>query len=194
MDSRSTSAGTAPASSTASLPAIAFPWTLLLGAAFACLVAVLVGVGALRVRGLLLAVSTLAFAIAAQAYLFDRPFFNGGRSTVQIPRADLGPLELTHKNRAYYYFVLFVLVVVLLLVGHLRRTGIGRMIVGVRENELAAAAMTVSPARTKLTAFALAGFVAGLGGVLLGAVNLTFGPSRALLPRRGLAARSSRSR
>ena len=72
--------------------------------------------------------------------------------------------------------MLFVLVVVLLLVGHLRRTGIGRTIVGVRENELAASAMTVSPARAKLTAFALGGFVAGLGGVLLGAVNLTFGP------------------
>ena len=42
---------------------------------FASLVAVLVGVGALRVRGLLLAISTLAFAIAAQVYLFDRPFF-----------------------------------------------------------------------------------------------------------------------
>ena len=51
------------------------------------------------------------------------------------------------------------------------------MIVGVRENELAAAAMTVSPARAKLTAFAVGGFVGGLGGVLLGAVNLTFGPS-----------------
>jgi ABC-type branched-subunit amino acid transport system ATPase component/ABC-type branched-subunit amino acid transport system permease subunit len=160
-----------------SLPAIGFPWSMLIGAGLACLVAVLVGVGALRVRGLLLAISTLAFAIAAQVYLFDRPFFTGGRSTVQIPRADIGPLELTHKNRAFYYFTLIVLVVVLLLVGHLRRTGVGRMIVGVRENELAASAMTVSPARTKLTAFAVGGFVGGLGGVLLGAVNLTFGPS-----------------
>ena len=50
------------------------------------------------------------------------------------------------------------------------------MIVGVRENELAASAMTVSPARAKLIAFAIGGFIAGLGGVLLGAVNLTFGP------------------
>ena len=128
-------------------------------------------------RGLLLAVSTLAFAIAAQVYLFNRPFFTGGFSTVQIPRVDIGPFELTHRNRAYYYFVLVILVVVLLLVGHLKRTGIGRMIVGVRENELAAAAMTVSPARAKLIAFAVGGFIAGLGGVLLGAVNLTFGPS-----------------
>ena len=145
-----------------------------------------VGIGALRVRGLLLAVSTLAFAIAAQLYLFNRPFFTGGFTTIQIPRADIGPFELTHRNRAYYYFVLVVLVVVLLLIGHLKRTGIGRMVVGVRENELAAAAMTVSPARAKLIAFAVGGFVAGLGGVLLGAVNLTFGPSERYLPGRGL--------
>jgi ABC-type branched-subunit amino acid transport system ATPase component/ABC-type branched-subunit amino acid transport system permease subunit len=160
-----------------SIGGISFPWALLLGASFASFVAVLVGIGALRVRGLLLAVSTLAFAIAAEVYLFHRPIFTAGFSTVEIPRSDIGPLELTHKNRAYYYFVLLVLVAVLLLVGHLKRTGIGRIIVGVRENELASAAMTVSPARAKLIAFAVGGFIAGLGGVLLGAVNLTFGPS-----------------
>jgi ABC-type branched-subunit amino acid transport system ATPase component/ABC-type branched-subunit amino acid transport system permease subunit len=160
-----------------SIGGISFPYAMLLGACFASLVAVVVGIGALRVRGLLLAVSTLAFAIAAEVYLFHRPIFTAGFSTVQIERADLGPLELTHKNRAYYYFVLIVLVAVLFLVGHLKRTGIGRAIVGVRENELAASAMTVSPARAKLTAFAVGGFIAGLGGVLLGAVNLTFGPA-----------------
>ena len=159
------------------IPSISFPWALILGASFASLVAVIVGLGALRVKGLLLAISTLAFAIAAQAYIFGRPIFTAGSTTIEIPRTDLGPLELTHRNRAYYYFVLFVLVLVLLLVSHLKRTGIGRMIVGVRENELAAAAMTISPARAKLIAFALGGFIAGLGGVLLGAVNLTFGPS-----------------
>ena len=56
-----------------------------------------------------------------------------------------------------------MLVVVLVLVGHLKRTGIGRMIVGVRENELAASAMTVSPARAKLIAFASAGSSPGSG-------------------------------
>ena len=88
---------------------------------------------------------------------------------MQLPRAATArPVDLTHRNRAYYYFVLVVLVVVLLLVGHLRRTGIGRTIIGVRENEPAAAALTVSPTRAKLTAFALGGFIAGLGGALLG--------------------------
>ena len=63
----------------------------------------------------------------------------------------------------------------LLLVGHLRRTGIGRAIVGVRENESGAAAFTVSPTRAKLTAFALGGFLAGLGGAVLAGTVQTFG-------------------
>ncbi|HEY1739746.1 MAG TPA: ATP-binding cassette domain-containing protein, partial [Acidimicrobiia bacterium] len=74
-------------------------------------------------------------------------------------------------------FVLAALVLVLLLVGHLRRTGIGRSIIGVRENEPAASALTVSPARAKLTAFAVGGFIAGLGGALLGGLVITIGYS-----------------
>ena len=80
-----------------------------------------------------------------------------------------------NRNRAYYYFTLAVLVLVLVVVGHLRRSGIGRTIIGVRENEQAAAALTVSPTRAKLTAFALGGFIAGLGGALLGGLVVTIG-------------------
>jgi ABC-type branched-subunit amino acid transport system ATPase component/ABC-type branched-subunit amino acid transport system permease subunit len=159
------------------LPVLSFPWTILIGAAVAAGAATLIGVGALRVRGLLLAISTLAFAIACQAYVWYRPIFTEGKSTIRLPRADLGPWRLTEKNRAYYYFALFVLVAVLLLLSRLRHSGVGRTIIGVRENENAAAAMTVSPARTKLTAFAIAGFVAGLGGGVLGAVPLSFSPT-----------------
>jgi ABC-type branched-subunit amino acid transport system ATPase component/ABC-type branched-subunit amino acid transport system permease subunit len=160
-----------------SLPSVPFVPALLLGATVACLVAVAVGFGALRVKGLLLGVSTLAFAIAAQAYIFPRPIFTGGvdLSTVQLPRGKLGPIDLTHLNRSYYYFTLAALVIVLVVVGHLRRGGIGRMIIGVRENEPAASAFSVSPRRAKLTAFAVAGFVAGLGGAILGGLVVTIG-------------------
>lgn len=160
-----------------SLPKVPFVPALLLGATVACLVAVVVGLGALRVKGLLLGASTLAFAIAAQAYIFSRPIFTGSMNatTVQLPRGHLGPIDLTHLNRAYYYFTLAALVVVLVLVGHLRRTGIGRAVIGVRENEPAAAAMTVSPRRARLLAFAVAGFVAGLGGAILGGLVVTVG-------------------
>jgi ABC-type branched-subunit amino acid transport system ATPase component/ABC-type branched-subunit amino acid transport system permease subunit len=150
---------------------------VLLGSVIAAVLATLVGIGALRVRGLLLAVSTLAFAIAAQAYIFPRPILSLGLSTVRLPREPIGPIDLTHKNRAYYYLTLAVVSIVFVLVGHLRRSGIGRAIIGVRENEPAASAMTVSPTRSKLIAFALAGWLAGLGGTILGGLVVTIGYS-----------------
>jgi ABC-type branched-subunit amino acid transport system ATPase component/ABC-type branched-subunit amino acid transport system permease subunit len=155
-----------------------FPFILsmLAGAVLACVTAIAVGIGALRVKGLLLAISTMAFAIAAQDYIFPRPFFDPeGINQVTLPRGHLGPIDLTHRNRAYYWMVFAVLIIVLLVVGHLRRTGIGRAIVGVRENENNAAALTVSPTRSKLIAFALGGFVAGVGGALLGGALVNIG-------------------
>jgi ABC-type branched-subunit amino acid transport system ATPase component/ABC-type branched-subunit amino acid transport system permease subunit len=157
------------------LPHVPYVWALLLGAVVACLVATLVGAGALRVRGLLLAASTLAFAIAAEGYLFHRPFFSLGRQTVQLPRKPIGPIDVAINNRAMYYVVLALLVIVVLVLGRVRRSGVGRTIVGVRENEAAAAALTVSPAKAKLTAYAVGGFVAGLGGAMLGALAITIG-------------------
>jgi ABC-type branched-subunit amino acid transport system ATPase component/ABC-type branched-subunit amino acid transport system permease subunit len=158
---------------------VPFVLSIILGSVMACVIAVGVGIGALRVKGLLLAISTMAFAVAAEEYIFSRPFFaqTEGSLTVSFARGKLGPIDLAHLNRNYYYFVLAVLVLVLVLAGHLRRTGIGRMIIGVRENEPAAQALTVSPARTKLTAFAVAGFIAGLGGALLGGLVITIGYS-----------------
>jgi ABC-type branched-subunit amino acid transport system ATPase component/ABC-type branched-subunit amino acid transport system permease subunit len=159
------------------IPRVPFVAAVLLGAVFACLIAVAVGLGALRVKGLLLAVSTLAFAIAAEQYLFYRPFFTGqtDSNTVQLPRGKLGPIDLTSLNRNYYYFVLAFLVIVLLIMSRLRKSGVGRRIIGVRENEPAAAAFTVGAVRSKLTAFAVAGFVAGLGGALIGGLFVTIG-------------------
>jgi ABC-type branched-subunit amino acid transport system ATPase component/ABC-type branched-subunit amino acid transport system permease subunit len=157
-------------------PQVPFPLAIVLGAVVASLIAVLVGIGALRVKGLLLAVGTSAFAIACQAYIFRRPILSvDGGSTVRLQRGSLAGIDFGVRQRTYYYAVLVVLVVVLLFVARLRRSGIGRMIIGVRENELAAAAYTVSPARAKLTAFAVAGAIAGLGGALLGALVETIG-------------------
>ena len=157
------------------LHAIPFGFGLLAGAAVACLLATLVGVGALRVRGLLLAATTLAFAIAAQAYIFPLPILSLGQETVQLPRGGIGPFNINLNNRGYYFGTLIVLAIVLVLLGRLRRSGIGRTIIGVRENENAAAALTVSPAKAKLTAYAVSGFIAGLGGAILGGLVVTIG-------------------
>ena len=159
------------------LRGVAFPYNILIGALAATAVAMFIGLLSLRVRGLLLGIATIAFAVTAAAYLFRRPFFTEGRPTVDFPRADLGPFEFTNNNRAYYYFTLVVATFALLWVGRLRRSGIGRSIIGVRENEQAASAMTVSPLRAKITAFAVAGFLAGLGGGLIATTQGSLGPT-----------------
>lgn len=158
-----------------SLPALPFPWAIVLGAVIASITATLVGIGALRVRGLLLAASTLAFAIAAVDYIFARPIFSQDGTTAQLPRSSIGPFDLNLNNRAYYYGTLLILVVVLAVLSRLRRSGVGRTIIGVRENEDGAAALTVSPTKAKLTAHALGGFIAGLGGAVLGGLVVTIG-------------------
>ncbi len=129
--------------------------------------ATFVGLGALRVRGMLLAVSTFALAIAAENFFYQMPFLSNGQSgSVPFVRGRIFGLDLA-SQRTYYYVLLVVLAVVVFVLNRLRQSGIGRGMIGVRDNPDAAAAYTVSPRRYRLMAFALAGGIAGLGGALL---------------------------
>ena len=149
------------------LGGLPFALSIVLAALFVALVAAIIGLGALRVQGLLLAVSTFAFALAAQQYLYRRPFFTGGASgSVPFRRGSLFGLDLS-TQRTYYFVCLAALVVVLAVLGRLRVTGVGRSTIAVRDNVDRAAAYTVNPAKVKLSAFALAGGVAAIGGALL---------------------------
>ncbi|MBL7497363.1 ATP-binding cassette domain-containing protein [Frankia sp. CNm7] len=149
-----------------------FPAAVLTAAVLTAALAAVIGTGALRVRGLLLAVSTFAFAIAAEQFLYRREIFHDeGSTTASLTRDSVFGLDVS-SQRAYYYVVLTVLAVVLAVVARLRRSGIARTTIGVRDNPAAAAAYTVVGTGVKLRAFALAGGLAGLGGSLLaGAVQ-----------------------
>jgi ABC-type branched-subunit amino acid transport system ATPase component/ABC-type branched-subunit amino acid transport system permease subunit len=150
------------------LPEMPFLLAIFVAAVVTAGIAAVVGLGSLRVRGLLLAVSTFAFALAAQVYLFRRDVLDDGEgSSVEFERGKVGWWELA-TERDYYYFCLAAFVVVLVVVARLRRSGIGRAIIAVRDNEDNASAYSVSPVRMKLMAFALAGGIAGFGGALLG--------------------------
>ncbi|NUU25785.1 MAG: ATP-binding cassette domain-containing protein, partial [Streptomycetaceae bacterium] len=151
---------------------LVFPVAVLVASLFTAALAALVGAGALRVRGLLLAVSTFALAVTAEQFFYRRKLFHDeGMDTASFPRSSVFGIDVS-TQRAYYYLVLIVLVVVLAVVARLRKSGVGRTTIGVRDNPATAAAYTVSAARVKLRAFALAGGIAGLGGALLaGAVQ-----------------------
>jgi ABC-type branched-subunit amino acid transport system ATPase component/ABC-type branched-subunit amino acid transport system permease subunit len=133
------------------------------------LLALGVGIGSMRVRGLYLAVVTFVLALASQQYFYYLPVFSGEAQDGQ--NVPLAPGKLWFLNfpgqRTYYYVVLGVLAMVVLVLSRLRDSGAGRTIRALRDNEVAATAYGVHPVRLKLQAFTLSGALAGLGGALL---------------------------
>jgi ABC-type branched-subunit amino acid transport system ATPase component/ABC-type branched-subunit amino acid transport system permease subunit len=145
-------------------------WVAVLTATFAsALLALGIGIGSLRVRGLYLAVVTFVFALTAQQYFYFLPFFSGESAdgaNVPFPLGKLWFISF-QDQRTYYYVVLAVLAVVLVVLSRFRDSPVGRSIKAVRDNESTATAYTLRPVRVKLRAFSLAGALAGLGGALL---------------------------
>ncbi|HXQ90054.1 MAG TPA: ABC transporter permease [Acidimicrobiales bacterium] len=140
------------------------------------LVSVLVGLTALRIRGLYLAVSTLGFALFMQTSVLATACWSvpvihkticsglpDPQSTL-ISRPTLLGLGLS-SERAFAWFSLGVLVVSILMVRVWRDRGIARRLIAVRDNEVAAGSAGIPVVRTKLMAFALSGFIAGYAGV-----------------------------
>ncbi len=131
--------------------------------------ATILGLSSLRVKGLYLAVVTFVFALAAQQYFFSLHILSGASSDgSDLPFVPGKLFSLSFPGqRTYYYVVLVVLAVVLLFASRFRDSGVGRSIMAVRDNENAAAAYRVRPAWEKIRAFAIAGALAGMGGALL---------------------------
>ena len=141
---------------------------MLFAVAVCAAAAVVMGIPSFRVRGMYLAIVTLAFANAAYAWLFHQRIFNGGRdaSRYEPDHLRIGSLDLSDR-RTYYLVCLAALVTIVLMANRLRRSGVGRALVAVRDNEPSAAAYTIAPRATKLSAFALAGGLAGFAGALI---------------------------
>jgi ABC-type branched-subunit amino acid transport system ATPase component/ABC-type branched-subunit amino acid transport system permease subunit len=149
---------------------------LLYAVAGAGVAAAAVGIPALRVRGLFLAVTTLAFALAAEGWLFKQDWLSGGSTSFSavIPRPSLLGVDFGSEVR-YSWLCLGLLVVTSAMVFRLRRTGIGRAMIAVRDNEPAAATLSLSPRRVKIVAFVLSGLIAGLAGYFYGGLLVNFG-------------------
>jgi ABC-type branched-subunit amino acid transport system ATPase component/ABC-type branched-subunit amino acid transport system permease subunit len=135
------------------------------------LVALAIGAPALRIRGLFLAVTTLAFAVAAHSYILPHDVFTDGRTVSYLPRGSWGFIDLGN-DRTFYFVCLVALAATIFVVSRLRRSGIGRSIIAVRDNDRSAAAFTISPAMSKLVSFAIAGGIAAFAGALLAGVEV----------------------
>jgi ABC-type branched-subunit amino acid transport system ATPase component/ABC-type branched-subunit amino acid transport system permease subunit len=167
------------------------PGTALLFATLAGgLAAVVVGLPALRIRGLFLAVTTLSFALASTTWLLNQHWLvsnAGGSTSLEIPRPVIAGIDFS-SELSYYWVCLGALLAVGAAVAHVRRTGLGRSMMAVRDNEPAAATLSVSPRRTKLLAFMLSGMIASFAGYLYGGllVNFSSQPQRVFAPEQSL--------
>jgi ABC-type branched-subunit amino acid transport system permease subunit len=162
---------------------VPFPISLLLAALCAVPLGCLIGLPALRVRGVNLAIVTLAAGSALEVFLFDNVSFSGGEAGRRIPSPSLLGIDLgiasgrDYPRTIFGVFILAVVVIVALLVARLRNSSTGRMLLAVRSNERAAAASGINVPRAKLLAFGISSFIAGLGGCLLGYQQGTLSPA-----------------
>ena len=146
---------------------VSLPLLLFISGAAGAGIMVVIGIPALRIRGLTLAITTLGFAVIAPAWLFNQPWIGSARPFgIQVTPPGLGSLGGPHSQRAVYYISLTVLVLALVAAHGLRRSLPGRLVLAVRDNEAAAMAFGVTPATIKLAVLGFSGFLAAMAGVL----------------------------
>ena len=144
-------------------------WAALpVGVLAAAVVGVLVGIPALRLSGLFLAILTVAVALLFDRYVFASNtfnFFSGGITPWRPPRPTLFGLHLTGAY-TFYLFVLGVFLLATLLVWNLRTAKAGRVLRAIRDSEVAASTVGLDVTAWKLAAFGLSAALAGLAGGL----------------------------
>lgn len=153
------------------------PLAALGGVVLAVVVGLLVGLPALRIRGVQLAVVTLSAVIAVEDLIVRNPplMGEGSISTNPMPQPEwfgqyVGAQNPTTFRTDYWKFTVFVIVAVLLVgmaVANLRRGATGRRFLAVRSNERAAASSGINVARTKMLGFGISSAIAGLAGIAL---------------------------
>jgi branched-chain amino acid transport system permease protein len=141
--------------------------TLLFAGGLAALLGIVVGLPSLRIKGLYLAVATLATQFLLVYVFREWDSVTGGVRGVNVPNAQIFGFELLNDQRMYY---LILPVAVLMLVGarNLFRTRVGRAFIAIRDKDISAEVLGIDLLHYKLASFALGSFYAGVAGALLG--------------------------
>ncbi len=132
---------------------------MLIGGLASGVLAIIVGVPALRLRGIYLALATIAFIEIVQVLALNLEITGGAVGIFGIPQPFKTQIE-------YIWIAAPLLLIVALFVYRLERTRVGRAFIAIREDELAADAMGVNPTTNKVLAFTMGAIVAGTVGAL----------------------------
>jgi ABC-type branched-subunit amino acid transport system permease subunit len=155
---------------------VPFPVGLLFAGLVTVPIGLLVGIPALRIRGINLAIITLGAGVAIDAFVFRNEQISGGLAGVSVPAPQLFGVDvgISGSHAGDYPRIVFGIVAVLTFVAlaalaiNLRRSATGAHCLAVRTNERAASAIGINVAATKLLAFGLSAFIAGSAGGLIG--------------------------
>jgi len=140
--------------------------TLPAGGLMAAIVGAVVGIPSLRIKGLYLAIATLAGQLIIEWIINHVPWISGGtQASIQVPRPSLFGHELKTQGELYFFLLFFALIAIVAAL-NLVRSRIGRAFVAIRDQDIAAEIIGIDIFRYKLIAFAISSFYAGVCGVL----------------------------
>src|ERR1700723_262417 len=136
------------------------------GGLMAALVGAVVGIPSLRIKGLYLAIATLAGQLIIEWIINHVPWISGGtQASIQVPRPSLFGHEMKTQGELYFFLLFFALIAIAAAL-NLVRSRIGRAFVAIRDQDIAAEIIGIDIFRYKLIAFAISSFYAGVCGVL----------------------------
>jgi branched-chain amino acid transport system permease protein len=144
---------------------------LAIGMAAGVVAAIIIGLPAVRIQGMYLAVTTLAFGFAVENYFLNKHYWIGKHLlptslAAKVVRPTLyGRLD-TDNDRTFYFVCLAFLLLAMLAANSFRKNRSGRVLIAARDNQRAAPAYAINLVRTRLAAFAVSGGIAGMAGVL----------------------------
>ena len=149
------------------LAAAGWPFWLTLpcAALLAAAVGIVVGLPALRLKGIYLAIATLAFGVIVEEILARWEGLTGGNSGLHVKPIELFGAKLV-GDAEFYYLVLALTALCCVALANLLRSPTGRAFVAIRDSEISAACLGVNLARTKTLSFALSAALTGIGGAL----------------------------
>lgn len=129
-------------------------------------IGVIIGIPSLRIKGLYLAIATLAAQVILDYVFIQWEGLTGGIRGITIGAPVVFGMELKTENQ-FFYLILACAFVMVFFARNLVRTRVGRAFVAIRDRDLAAEIMGISLYRYKLTAFAISSFYAGVAGALI---------------------------
>lgn len=138
-----------------------------IGGLVAAVIGGLFGIPSLRLKGLYLAIATLAAQVIIEFVIVHWPALTRGPAGMVLPAPTIGGLTLD-DDTSFYYLILLLTVAAIVFALNLFRTRTGRAFMAVRDRDLAAAVMGINVFKYKVTAFALSSFYAGVAGALWG--------------------------